>query len=132
MPTYVKVFLSREPWNLSIRTRSASSSSVAATRPPSPRANRFLVGKKLKVEATPVVATPCAPNACAASSMIGMPSDVSAARSAGRPNRCTGMIARVRSVTFAATSSGSTFSETGSMSAKTGVAPVRMIASAVA
>jgi hypothetical protein len=42
------------------------------------------------------------------------------------------MIARVRSVTFAATSSGSTFSETGSMSAKTGVAPVRMIASAVA
>ena len=31
-------------------TRSASPSSVAVTSPPSPRANRFFVGKKLKVE----------------------------------------------------------------------------------
>ena len=35
-----------------------ASSSVQATRPPSPSANRFLVGKKLKVEQTPVVAIP--------------------------------------------------------------------------
>ena len=51
---------------------------------------------------------------------------------AGRPKRCTGMIARVRAVTFAATSSGSRFSVTGSTSAKTGVAPRRAIDSAVA
>ena len=42
------------------------------------------------------------------------------------------MSARVRSVIFAATSSGSTSSVTGSMSAKTGVAPRRAIDSAVA
>jgi len=34
---------------------------VAATRPPSPSANRFLVGKKLKVESAPTCATPSAP-----------------------------------------------------------------------
>ena len=50
----------------------------------------------------------------------------------GRPKRCTGMIARVRSVIFAATSSGSRLSVTGSMSAKTGVAPRWAIDSAVA
>ena len=42
----------------------------AATSPPSPSANRFLVGKKLKVEPTPVVAIPSAPNAWAASSIM--------------------------------------------------------------
>ena len=42
------------------------------------------------------------------------------------------MIARVRSVIFAATSSGSRLSVTGSMSANTGVAPRRAIDSAVA
>ncbi len=42
------------------------------------------------------------------------------------------MIAFVRSVTRAATSSGSRLSVTGSMSAKTGVAPTRAIASGVA
>ena len=115
-----------------MRIRRASSSSLTAISPPSPSAKRFFVGKKLNVDAAPVVATPRAPNAWAASSMIGTPIAASASRSAGRPNRCTGMIARVRSVTFAATSSGSTLSVTGSMSAKTGVAPVRMIASAVA
>jgi hypothetical protein len=39
-------------------TRSASSLSVAATSPPSPSANRFFVGKKLKVESAPTFATP--------------------------------------------------------------------------
>ena len=42
------------------------------------------------------------------------------------------MIAFVRGVIRAATSSGSRLSVTGSMSAKTGVAPTRAIASAVA
>ena len=42
------------------------------------------------------------------------------------------MIAFVLGVIRAATSSGSRFSVTGSMSAKTGVAPRRTIASAVA
>ena len=50
----------------------------------------------------------------------------------GRPKRCTGMIAFVRAVIRRSTSSGSRFSVTGSMSAKTGVAPTRAIASAVA
>ena len=75
---------------------------------------------------------PAAPNACAASSISGSPSAASSASGAGRPNRCTGMIAFVRGVIRAATSSGSRFSVTGSMSAKTGVAPTRAIASAVA
>ena len=42
------------------------------------------------------------------------------------------MIAFVFGVIRRSTSSGSRFSETGSMSAKTGVAPARTIASAVA
>jgi len=46
--------------------RSASSASLTATRPPSPSAKRFFVGKKLKVDAM-LVAIPPAPNACAAS-----------------------------------------------------------------
>ena len=52
--------------------------------------------------------------------------------SAGRPPRCTGRSARVRDVTAAAAAAGSRFLVTGSMSAKTGVAPVWMIALAVA
>ena len=59
------------------------------------------------------------------------PEDV-AARITERPKRWTGTIAFVRSVIRAATSSGSTLSVAGSMSAKTGVAPTRAIASAVA
>ena len=131
-PIRSKSFLSREPWKRSSLTRSPSSVSVAATRPPSPSANRFFVGKKLNVEAMPVVAMPAAPKACAASSTIGTPSAASSASGAGRPNRCTGMIALVRAVIRAATSSGSRLSVAGSMSAKTGVAPAWTIASAVA
>ena len=132
VPISSNVFLSREPWKRSIRIRSATSSSVAATSPPSPSANRFLVGKKLKVEATPVVATPSAPKAWAASSSMGRPNAASSASGAGRPKRCTGTIAFVRGPIRRSTSSGSRFSVTGSMSAKTGVAPARAIASAVA
>ena len=71
--------------------------SFAATRPPSPRPERFLVGKKLKVDAM-LVAIPGEPNACAASSTIDGPNRRSSSTGAGRPNRCTGMIAFVRSV----------------------------------
>src|SRR5262249_29613640 len=72
------------------------------------------------------------PKACAASSISGTPSDASSSSGAGRPKRCTGMIARVRGVIRAATSSASRLSVSGSTSAKTGVAPRRAIASAVA
>jgi len=50
-------------------------------RPPSPSAKRFFVGKKLKVEQTPLLATPAAPKACAESSISGSPS-------AARSPRC--------------------------------------------
>jgi hypothetical protein len=46
-----------------------------------------------------LVAIPGDPNACAASSTIGTPSVASSATAAGRPKRCTGMIAFVRGVT---------------------------------
>ena len=55
-----------------------------------------------------------------------------AGRSAGWPKMCTGMIARVRSVIAASAAAGSRQNVSGSMSANTGVAPVRAIASAVA
>ena len=126
-----KVTFAREPWKRSIFTRSASSASSVETSPPSPSAKRFLVGKKLKVAATPEP-TPGEPKACAASSITGGPSSASSATGAGRPNRCTARIARVAGVSRAATSSGSRLSVSGSMSAKTGVAPLRAIASAVA
>ena len=51
---------------------------------------------------------------------------------AGRPKRWTGMIALVRGVIRLATSSGSMLRLVDSISAKTGRAPRRMIASAVA
>src|SRR4051794_997579 len=72
------------------------------------------------------------PKACAASSISGSPRSASSVSGAGRPKRWTGMIAFVRSVTRAATSSGSRFIVAGSTSANTGVAPIRAIASAVA
>ena len=60
-----------------MRIRSASSSSFADMSPPSPSAKRFFDGKKLNVETT-LVAIPCEPNACAASSISGRPSARSA------------------------------------------------------
>ena len=128
---YSNSFFAREPWKRSMRSRSASSASLTAIRPPSPSANRFLVGKKLNVEAM-LVAIPVAPKACAASSITGRPKRRSSSTGAGRPNRCTGMSAFVRGVILRSTSAGSMLSVTGSMSAKTGVAPTRAIASAVA
>ena len=49
-----------------------ASASLTAIRPPSPSAKRFFDGKKLNVETT-LVAIPCEPNACAASSISGRP-----------------------------------------------------------
>ena len=83
MPTSSNVCLSREPWNRSLRIVSATPVSVQATSPPSPSAKRFFVGKKLKVEQTPVVAIPGAPKAWAASSSSGSPSAASSASGAG-------------------------------------------------
>ena len=82
--------------------------------------------------ATPVCATPSAPKACAASSTIGTSSPASSGSGAGRPKRWTGMIAFVLGVIRRETSCTSRFSVTASMSAKTGVAPRRTIASGVA
>ena len=52
-PTSSNVCLSREPWKRSIRTRSATSSSLVTTAPPSPKAPRFLDGKNENVAAVP-------------------------------------------------------------------------------
>jgi hypothetical protein len=68
----------------------------------------------------------------AASSSSGGPSPASSSSGAGRPNRCTGTIAFVRGVIRSATSAGSRLSVAASISAKTGVASRRAIASAVA
>ena len=95
-----------------------------ATRPPSPSANRFFVGIEAERRADPGRRdlgrrrTP-APRPRSSA----RPSAASSASGAGRPKRCTGMIAFVRGVICAATSAGSRLSVTGSMSAKTGVAP---------
>src|SRR5581483_1538254 len=128
-PTCRNSFFAADPWKRSMRSRAASFGSLTEIRPPSPRAKRFFVGKKLNVEAM-LVAIPAAPKACAASSITGTPNP--ARLGAGRPKRCTGIRAFVRSVSLRSTSDGSRFSVTGSMSTKTGVAPTRAIASAVA
>ena len=65
----------------------------------------------------------------AASSMTATPAFAAASRtgsmSAHRPYRCTGMMARVRSVSAASTAAGSRLYVAGSMSTSTGVAPTR-------
>ncbi|MBK8940565.1 MAG: hypothetical protein IPM79_23870 [Polyangiaceae bacterium] len=97
------------------------------------------MGKKEKQPSAPRAPTAprevVAPKACAASSITGMPRSAArskSARSAGRPNRWTGRMARVLSVMAARTALGSRLYVSGSMSAKTGVAPTRRIAPAVA
>ena len=98
------------------------------------------MGKNENVETSPQLPALCpsklAPNAWAASSISAIPcrsaSSRNAPQSPGCPKMCTSTIARVRSVTAASAATGSRQSVTGSMSAKTGVAPVRAIASAVA
>ena len=59
-PTYVNSVFAFEPWKRSMRSFSARAASLTAINPPSPSAKRFLVGKKLNVEAMDV-AMPLAP-----------------------------------------------------------------------
>ena len=100
MPTCSNDRLSREPWNRSMRTRSATSRSRSETMPASPIAGRFLLGKNENVAASPNVprARPSqrAPYACAASSISARPCRSAISRSAGRsagwPHRCTATI----------------------------------------
>ena len=77
-----------------------------------------------------------APIAWAASSTIATPRDSASFSSRGmsaqRPNRCTGTMARLRGPSAASTAAGSIAKLPGSMSAKTGRAPARRIASTVA
>ena len=101
---------------------------------------KFFVGKNEIVAMSPMVPTahsPSAdPNACAASSMTDRPFSAAVVRmgviEAAWPKMCTGMIALVLSVTFSSMRSGSRQAPTGSTSTKTGVAPWRAMASAVA
>src|ERR1700694_2541711 len=89
--------------------------SLVTTIPPSPTAPRFLAGYKLKAAAPPKLPARrpphIAPCAWQASSRTGTP--CAPAKStislidAIRPNMCTGMMARVRSVIAAATASRS-------------------------
>jgi hypothetical protein len=87
---------------------------VAVTRPPSPNAPRFLVGKNEKQLTRPIVPA-CRPSSVApiawqASSINGTPVSreiaSSGSMSAHKPYKCTGMIAFVRGVTAARTALG--------------------------
>ena len=108
-----------------------------ATAPPSPNAPRFLDGKNENVAAAPSAPArrPSAvrePSACAASSSTGTPSASISATGATLPNRCTTITTFVRGVSAARTVSGVTQNVSGSMSQKTGFAPISAIASAEA
>ena len=96
--------------------------------PPSPNPPRFLEGKKENVAAVPSApGRPAAdrePAACAASSSTGTPSASISATGAMLPNRCTAITAFVRGVSAARTVSAVTQYVSGSMSQKTGIAPV--------
>ena len=134
-PTSSNVSLSREPWKRSMRTCSASASSLVATAPPSPKAPRFLDGKNENVEIVPSAparrpSAAVAPAAWAASSSTGTPSASISAMGATLPNRWTAITALVRGVSAARTVSGVTQNVSGSTSQNTGRAPVGGIASA--
>ena len=104
--------------------------------PPSPKQPRFLEGKKENVAAVPSEpGRPCAPVEpadWAASSSTGTPSSSISPTGAMLPNRCTAITAFVRGVSASATVSALMQKVWGSMSQKTGVAPVGGIASAEA
>src|SRR3546814_2864917 len=77
-----------------------------------------------------------APCACAQSSTSHSPFSSASARSAsmsqGQPARCTHIIARLRGYSMRRTDAGSILLLTGSMSAKTGVAPTATMQAALA
>jgi hypothetical protein len=104
--------------------------------PPSPKAPRFFEGKNENVAAVPRAPGRASgvvePAAWAASSRTGTPSPSISATGATLPNRCTAMTAFVCGVSAARTVSAVTQYVSGSMSQKTGRAPVAGIASAEA
>jgi len=122
---------------------SAMAFSWVMTIPPSPIPPRFLLGKKEKQPAVPMEPALLnstfpfctigysAPIACAASSTTGSwycsANFIIAVMSAHWPYKCTGIIALIfRSVSAARSSAiftGSMLKLTGSISAKTGIAP---------
>ena len=71
------LYICRPPCTRSFMTCSPSWASFVVTRPPSPNAPRFLVGKKLNAPASPTEPAPpaadLAPTACAASSRTKTP-----------------------------------------------------------
>ena len=140
VPTSSKRRFSRDPWKRRSRTRSARSALPETTMPASPKAGKFLVGKNENVARSPKLPAPrppsVAPKACAASSITARPWRPATSRrpgmSAGPPKTCTATMARLRSVTAASTDCGSRLNVARSMSANTGIAPTRAMASAVA
>ena len=123
-----------------MRARLAKASSSVVIMPPSPNPPRFFDGKKLNAPRPPIVPT-CwppwvAPIDCAASSSTARPCALARrstpSMSAAWPNKCTGMIALVLPVMRRSASAGSMLKSASSESTKTGVAPVRAIAPAVA
>ena len=106
------------------------------TAPPSPKQARFFEGKKLKVAAPPsepgLPSFEVEPAAWAASSSTGTPSASISVTGATLPNRWTTITAFVRGVSARRTVSAVTQNVSGSMSQKTGRAPVGGIASALA
>src|ERR1700709_2308119 len=111
-----------------MRACSATCASLLVIIPPSPKQPRFFEGKKENVAAVPSEpGRPSAevePAACAASSSTGTPSAWISAIGATLPNRCTAITAFVRGVSAALTVSALTQYVSGSISQKTGVAPV--------
>ena len=105
--------------------------------PPSPKRAEVLGreeregGDRAERAGAPDGAT-CEPAAWAASSSTGTPSASISAIGATLPNRCTAITAFVFGVSAACTVSAVTQYVSGSMSQKTGVAPVAGIASAEA
>ena len=118
----------------------AKPSSSVVIMPPSPNPPRFLDGKKLNAPKSPIVPTGWPPNVapidCAASSSTArscsLASRCTPSMSAAWPNKCTGMIALVLSVTRPAAAARSMLKSVSIESTNTGVAPVRAIAPAVA
>src|SRR5687767_6229851 len=109
--------------------------------PASPKAPKFLVGKKEKQPSEPIVPADrlqpsVAPIACAASSITAIPClravDKIPSISAHFPKRCTGRIALQREPIFDSRSVESKLKWRLSMSTNTGRAPRREITPAVA
>ena len=111
-PTKWCTYLGLMPCTRMSTSFSASASSFVVTRPPSPNAPRFLVGKKEKhpkaprpPTGTPLYSVPIAWQQSSTSGMAPATSRI-ASMSAACPYRCTGMIALVRGVIAAASCAG--------------------------